>query len=86
MKSQLDTEANKPLLRLLGVRDTPASVESLLDLLRALTREPKPQPLLREILKWYEALDRIVAYQRETSKELQQAYNEEPLVLTSTNE
>jgi hypothetical protein len=86
VKSQLDTEATKPLLRLLGVRDTPANVESLLDRLRALTRAPEPQPLLREILKWYEALDRIVAYQRETTKELQQTFNKEPLVLTSTNE
>lgn len=86
VKAELDTEATKPLLRLLGVRDTPASVKSLLDRLRALTKAPDPQPLLSEILKWYEALDRILAYQRETSKELQRAFNEEPLVLTSTGE
>ncbi|GIV55344.1 MAG: hypothetical protein KatS3mg040_0112 [Candidatus Kapaibacterium sp.] len=86
VKSELDTEATKPLLRLLGVRDTPAKVESLLDRLRALTKAPDPQPLLSEILKWYEALDRILVYQRETSEELQQAFDEDPLVLTSTGE
>jgi hypothetical protein len=86
VKAELDTEATKPLLRLLGVRDTPASVKSLLDRLRALTKAPNPKDLLSEILKWYGALDSILAYQRETSKELQKAFNEEPLVLTSTDE
>jgi hypothetical protein len=86
VKSELDTEATKPLLRLLGVRDTPASVKSLLDRLRALTKAPDPQPLLSEILKWYEALDRILAYQPDTAEELERAFNEEPLVLTSTDE
>lgn len=86
VKSEFDIEATRPLLRLLGVRDTPASVGSLLDRLRALTRAHDPQPLLSEILKWYEALDRILSYQRETLKELQQTFNKEPLVLTSTNE
>ncbi|GIV04240.1 MAG: hypothetical protein KatS3mg015_3070 [Fimbriimonadales bacterium] len=86
VKAELDTEATKPLLRLLGVRDTPASVKSLLDRLRALTKAPDPQPLLSEILKWYEALDRILAYQPDTAEELQQAFDEEPLVLTSAGE
>ncbi|KXB97413.1 MAG: hypothetical protein AA908_07060 [Chlorobi bacterium NICIL-2] len=86
VKAELDTEATKPLLRLLGVRDTPASVRNLLDRLRALAKAPNPKELLDEILRWYDALDRILAYQRESSKELQQAFNEEPLVLTSTDE
>lgn len=86
VKAELDTEATKPLLRLLGVRDTPASVRSLLDRLRALAEAPNPEELLDEILRWYNALDRILAYQPDTAEELQQAFDEEPLVLTSTGE
>lgn len=83
VKRELDTEATKPLLRLLGVRDTPADVESLLDRLRALTKAPNPEELLGEILKWYEALDRVLSYQPATKEVLVRAFHQEALVLTS---
>lgn len=85
--AELDTEATKPLLRLLGVRDTPAGLDKLLERIRSLTRAPDPSPLLLEIIKWYDALDKALA--RCNADDLdtaRKAFASEPLILTSAGE
>jgi len=86
VKAELDTDANEPLLKLLGARDTPDSLEGILERLRALRKAPDPKPLLSEIYKLYQALDRTLPYQWEVLPELKRAFEEESLVLMETHE
>jgi len=87
VRAELDTEATKPLLRLLGVRDTPAGLGKLLERLRTLARAPHPSALLSEIVKWYGALDRALARcDARDIVEAQTAFANEPLVLTAAGE
>lgn len=87
VRAELDTEATKPLLRLLGVRDTPAGLDKLLGRIRALAATPNPLPLLHEIIKWYGALDRVLA--RCDSRgldEVREAFRDERLIITGSGE
>ena len=61
VSSDLDTEATKPLLRLLGVRDAPAKVDGLLERIRSLAAAPYSVMLLSDIVKWYKALEAATA-------------------------
>ncbi|GIW42732.1 MAG: hypothetical protein KatS3mg077_0014 [Candidatus Binatia bacterium] len=82
--ADLDREDTKPLLRLLGVRDTPASLDNVLDRIRALAQAPDPQPLLSEIVKWYNALDKsLVRCEAAALDRLRSAFANERLVLTA---
>jgi hypothetical protein len=54
----LDREMTRPLLALLGVRDTPTGPDRLLDCLRALALSSKPP--IQEVEKWYRRLDHMV--------------------------
>ena len=56
--SRLDTERTRPLLQLLGVRNTPFSPDGLLDRLRALAKSELPP--IQEVEKWYQRLDLIM--------------------------
>lgn len=56
--AQYDTEANRPLLDLIGVQSTPTGPGRILDRLRALARSEKPP--LYELGKWYDRLDTII--------------------------
>jgi hypothetical protein len=56
--ARLDREATRPLLDLLGVRDTPMGPDRLLDCLRALSKAAKPP--IHEVEKWYRRLDQLV--------------------------
>jgi hypothetical protein len=56
--SRLDTERTRPLLQLLGVRNTPFSPDGLLDRLRALAKAELPP--IQEVEKWYQRLDLIM--------------------------
>jgi len=55
---RLDTEFTRPLLKLLGVRDTPTGPDRLLDCLRALAKADKPPVYVVE--KWYRRLDQMI--------------------------
>lgn len=86
VRAELDTEATKPLLRLLGVRDAPAGLGKLLERIRALARAADPAPLLSEIVKWYGALDRAMARcDADEVEEVRSAFADEPLVLTAAH-
>lgn len=87
VRAELDMEATKPLLRLLGVRDTPAGLDKLLGRLRALAGAPNPLPLLHEITKWYGALDRVLARcESEGLEEIRRTFREERLILTASGD
>ena len=57
----LDTPANRPLLRLLGVRESAADAGKIINRLRALAQLCDPTRIVTEIARLYEALDRVVA-------------------------
>jgi hypothetical protein len=61
VKAEHDNEGTKPLLKLLGVRDTPTDPDKLLARLHGISTVPQPIRLIAEISRIYEALDRIVA-------------------------
>ena len=54
-----DTPDKKKLLRLLGVRDSATSWEKVVDRLRGLTKIEDTMRVLADVLRLYEALDRI---------------------------
>lgn len=56
--SGLDTEANRQLLKILGVRDTPTGPDRLLERLRALSLADNPP--VYEVEKWYRRLDQMI--------------------------
>jgi hypothetical protein len=78
--ARLDTEANRPLLSLLGVRDTPTGPERLLERLRALALAEHPP--ISEVEKWYRRLDNLLrSASTEEVQQVQQAFTSEGIVL-----
>jgi len=78
---RLDTEATRPLLKLLGVCDTPAGPDRLLDRLRALSKAEKPP--IHEVDKWYRRLDQMVhTCSTNDFARIKEAFSEEKLILT----
>lgn len=81
---RLDTEANRALLSLLGVRDTPTGPDRLLNCLRALAKSDAP-PVL-EVEKWYLRLDQMTdACSTEDLSNITKALLEERIVLTEAS-
>lgn len=77
----LDRETTRPLLALLGVRDTPTDPDRLLDCLRALAQSDKPP--VHEIEKWYRRLDQMVDMCSTTDlANIRKAFREEKIVFT----
>lgn len=84
VRKDLDTGETKKLLILLGVRDRPEGVESLLNRLRGLRGAPDPESLVPEIKKWYTALGNVLRHAAsEVREETQKVFASEPLVLTA---
>jgi hypothetical protein len=87
IRLELDTESTKPILKLLGVRDTPANADKLLSRLHALSGTSQPLQHLPQISRFYEALDRIAV--RCTPAELspiKEAFSQKALILTEKGE
>lgn len=85
VKADLDTEATRPLLILLGVRDKPTGPERLLERLVALAGTNTP--LLPELQKWCHSLDQI--FDRCSTEEVQEirtAFASKRLILTDQGE
>jgi len=77
---RFDTEANRPLLKLLGVCETPSGPDRLLDRLRALAKTDKPPT--HEIDKWYSRLDQMVeACSTSVFADIKKAFHEEDIIL-----
>jgi len=85
VKSDLDREDTKALLLLLGVRNTPAGADSILLRIRALATSLAPP--MRELAKWYDALDRVLARRRpEELATIRTAFLSERLIFSSNGE
>jgi len=81
----LDRETTRPLLALLGVRDTPTGPNRLLDCLRALARTDKPP--VHEVEKWYRRLDQMVdACSTADLANIRKAFRNEKIILTEAGE
>ena len=81
VNAELDTEAARPLLILLGVRDKPTGPERLLERLQALAGS-RP-PLLPEVQKWCHSLDRL--FDRCSTEEInaiKTAFGDNRMILT----
>jgi len=82
-----DTPDKKRLLRLLGVRDSATSWEKVVDRLRGLTKIKDTMRVLADVLRLYEALDRIaMRCSAEDLNELRAVFAAEALVLSSSLE
>jgi hypothetical protein len=81
---RFDSEANRSLLDLLGVRNTPTGPGRVLDMIRALSKAPKPP--VQEVEKWYRRLDQLL--DSCTTAEFQAvrtAFNDERLIFSHDN-
>lgn len=78
--ARLDTEASRPLLILLGVRDTPTGPIQLVERIRALAKASKP-PVL-ELTKWYQRLDALLeSCSTEDQQYVAECFRKEKLML-----
>ena len=77
----LDTEATRPLLKLLGVRDVPTGPDRLLDRLRALAKAANSPA--HEVEKWYRRLDLMIdTCSTIDFANIRRAFREEKIILT----
>lgn len=84
VRSEFDTEATRPLLIMLGVRDTPTGPDRLLNRLRALATVDNPP--VYEVEKWYHRLDQMLnKCSTEEFREIKDAFADEKIILTENN-
>lgn len=82
-----DSPDKKRLLRLLGVRDSATSWERVVERLRALTRLKDTMRVLADVLRLYEALDRIaMRCSADDLNQLRAVFASEALVLSNSLE
>ena len=85
VKVDLDTEATRPLLDLLGVRNRPTGPQPLLERLRALAGVNPP--LVPEVRKWCHSLDLLFdKCSTEDVKEIKTAFASNRMILTGRDE
>ena len=81
VKSELDTEATRPLLDLLGVRDKPTGPKQLLERLRSLAGSSTP--LVPEVQRWCHSLDQLFdRCSTGETREIREAFAKGKLILT----
>lgn len=81
VRAELDTEATRPLLKLLGVRDKQTGPDHLLRRLKALATVPKPP--LYEVEKLYNRVDQLFDHcSTEEATGIRDAFAEEKLIVT----
>lgn len=79
---ELDQEATRPLLDLLGVRATPAGPERIVDCIRALATSD--QPPAEEVEGWYRRLDKLASRcATEQFSMIRDAFRDEKLILSN---
>lgn len=82
VRAELDTESVRPLLSRLGVRDTPASPDRLLERLAALATVTNP-PVF-EVQKWCHRLDGLIPKCSTAEfQKIKEAFHSQSLILTS---
>lgn len=81
----LDTEASRPLLILLGVRDKPTGPGRLMDCLRALAQTNTPP--VHEVEKWYRRLDQLMnGCSTDDHSNICRAFRKEKIILTEAGD
>jgi len=84
VRAELDTEATRPLLVRLGVRDTPTGPDSLVERLKALATVSNP-PFF-EVQKWCHRLDSMATKcSTEQLESLKRVFHAEQLIFTTEN-
>ncbi|MDG2468275.1 MAG: hypothetical protein P8M80_03275, partial [Pirellulaceae bacterium] len=81
VQAEIDTPDNRDLLEALGARTTPTGPDKLLDRIKALSAMESPP--IQEIVKWYEAINKVVARSEpEDIRNLANRFKETPLIYT----
>lgn len=84
VRAECDTEATRPLLVMLGVRDTPTGPDRLLGRIRALATVENPP--VYEVEKWYHRLDQLFSKcSTEEVQDIKNAFADEKIILTESN-
>jgi hypothetical protein len=84
VSADLDVEAVRPLLRLLGVLDTPADFKKIIKRLDDLRSAPVSPLILTTVSTLYQVLDRIVARCTATDRvEVENLFAQKPLILAA---
>jgi hypothetical protein len=87
VKADYDNETTRPLLKALGVRDSPADVNKLIDRIKFLSEADDPNPLIHEICKWYEAIgSALLRCNTEEKLRARETFEYERLILTSAGD
>ena len=85
VRAEIDSETNRQLLVMLGVRDTPTGPRRLLDRLRALATVENPP--LYEVERWCRRLDQLLTKcSTPEFNEIKSAFVDEKLILTAESE
>jgi hypothetical protein len=85
VRADLDTETVRPLLEMLGVRDTPTGSPQLLGRLKNLATVSNPP--IYELEKWYHRIEQMLARcSTEEFQEVKQVFSREKLILTADNQ
>jgi hypothetical protein len=80
----IDTEANRPLLKALKVRSTPTGPKQILERIRALAETHSPP--IEELEKWYRRLDNLsLNCTSEEIIEMRELFATEPLILSASH-
>ena len=83
--AEIDSEANRPLLLALGVRNTPTGPGQILARLQALSKAPAPP--FEEVFKWYRRLDQLVeGCTTEQVEQVRASFRGDKLVISATKE
>lgn len=84
VRAEFDIEATRPLLIMLGVRDTPTGPDRLLDRLRALAMANNSP--VYEVGKWYHNLDQLLnKCSTDDFEEIKDAFTNEKIILTEAS-
>lgn len=78
---RLDSEATKPMLKLLGVSDKPTGPDKILHRLEGLAQAQTPPA--HEVEKWYRRLDQLIdSCSTEAFQKIREAFENDRLILT----
>jgi hypothetical protein len=84
VEAEMDVEATRPVLRLLGVLDTPADFNKIIKRLDDLRGAPVSPAVFATVSTFYHVLDRIVARCRPVDRaELETVFTTRPLILAA---
>lgn len=87
VKKELDNESTRNLLKMLGVRNEPGGLDSIIDRIRTIVNVDDLKTRMSEVTKWYRTLDRV--FDRCNNLEIYRVRNifaQEKLILNNNGE